>query len=455
MKLCRYILVSILAAVLIFSCGEGDKLITKPTGDTGSADFTRYVALGNSLTAGVQSGVMMQQFQYSSYPFLIANQVNTSFEQPLISYPGVGTGLMQLVQLEPLNIEVKLPTGQPLNIEYELPYNNLGIPGITSYDIYNAYNANSTLSAIQGGASNPLVDLVLRNQITDPGLALTPVKAAIALNPTFVTLWIGNNDALGAVVYGSTDKLVPVNQVFIPNFTATIQNLKQVEDVKIIAANIPDVSVIPYVNTIPPYILDPITNQPILDNEGNPITYLGVSPNDKVLLSAITYINQGIGIPSNLPGVNGTDIPLPESLYLTPSEIETIQDHVNSLNAAITTITSNYEIPVVDIKGLLNDIKQNGYEHAGQKYSTEFITGKLFSLDGVHPSSAGYGIVANEFIKVINQEYNADIPYIDVNSLPGVPLPSLDKSSPKKINIYELINNNPKVFDNLKEIFAY
>ena len=47
------------------------------------------------------------------------------------------------------------------------------------------------------------------------------------------------------------------------------------------------------------------------------------------------------------------------------------------------------------------------------------LSGGLFSLDGVHPSSQAHGIVANEFIKVINSKYGASIPEVDVSTIPG------------------------------------
>jgi hypothetical protein len=70
----------------------------------------------------------------------------------------------------------------------------------------------------------------------------------------------------------------------------------------------------------------------------------------------------------------------------------------------------------------MNDLKRYGMLIAGQEFTAEFITGGFFSYDGVHPSSRGYAIVANEFLKVINQKWNANIPYVDVMSVPGEPL---------------------------------
>ncbi len=48
-----------------------------------------------------------------------------------------------------------------------------------------------------------------------------------------------------------------------------------------------------------------------------------------------------------------------------------------------------------------------------------FVTGGLFSLDGVHPTSQGQAIIANEFIKITNAKFNANLPLIDVSTIPG------------------------------------
>ena len=45
---------------------------------TGSADFSRYVALGDSLGAGFISGGLVDEVQRHSYPSLIYQQLNGS-----------------------------------------------------------------------------------------------------------------------------------------------------------------------------------------------------------------------------------------------------------------------------------------------------------------------------------------------------------------------------------------
>ena len=75
---------------------------------------------------------------------------------------------------------------------------------------------------------------------------------------------------------------------------------------------------------------------------------------------------------------------------------------------------------VVDIYSLLNAIGEpSGIVVNGITFSSQFITGNTYSLDGVHPTTQGYGIVANAFIETINNKYGASIPLIKVATLPG------------------------------------
>jgi lysophospholipase L1-like esterase len=111
--------------------------------------------------------------------------------------------------------------------------------------------------------------------------------------------------------------------------------------------------------------------------------------------------------------------PWPNNLILDEDEIGIINQVVPAYNAAILTTASAYDYAVVDIHAFFNNIAANGFTTNGLEFTTQYVTGALFSLDGVHPTSQGYAIVANEFIKVINTKYNAQIPLIDVSTIPG------------------------------------
>ncbi len=63
---------------------------------------------------------------------------------------------------------------------------------------------------------------------------------------------------------------------------------------------------------------------------------------------------------------------------------------------------------MVDIHALVDNIYANGYQVAGHRLTTDFLGG-LFSLDGIHPTNTGYGIIANEFIAQMNPFLGKDM----------------------------------------------
>src|SRR6185503_10126207 len=123
--------------------------------DTGSADFTRYVALGDSLTAGFCSGGLVRNCQLGSYPLLVFAQATGRspqdaagvFQQPLVSTPGISgqsvcrnpasplfpCGVLRLVSLAGVSPTILPIPGQavPQNLTLPRPYDNLGVPGAT------------------------------------------------------------------------------------------------------------------------------------------------------------------------------------------------------------------------------------------------------------------------------------------------------------------------------------
>src|SRR3954471_1681921 len=119
--------------------------------DTGAANFTTYVAFGDSLTAGYSNGSINERFQRNSYPALIYRQATgktTGFEQPLISAPGISglavcngptppapCGILRLTVVNGSLSPVPTPgRGVPVNLNLQRPYNNLGVPGQTLHD---------------------------------------------------------------------------------------------------------------------------------------------------------------------------------------------------------------------------------------------------------------------------------------------------------------------------------
>ena len=368
--------------------------------DTGQADFSHFVALGDSLGAGFTSGGLVEGAQKNSVPALLVRQATgQEIEQPLVSAPGI-PALLQLQGISPLRI-VPLPgSGHPLNAMLARPYDNLSVPG---------FRLGDALRNRERGPSDAAT-LVLRTPNTQ-------LEQALALQPTFAMIWLGNNDVLAAATSGRVIEgvtLTPVAQ-FEADYTALVAAL-QGAGAKLVLANLPDVTSIPFVTTLPPVLVDPATNQPVLGPGGAPIPLLGpggqpLSPNDHVLLTASTPLSQGIGIPAF---AGGTGQGLGDQYVLSSGEAAAIQARVDTLNAFIRNLAQSTGSALADINGLLKTGSTIGFNLGGVDITSAFVTGGAIGLDGVHPRPLGYAIAANEFIRAINQTYDAHIPQVDL-----------------------------------------
>lgn len=390
----------------------------------GSADFTRYVALGDSFGAGVSNSSLVTSHQIYSYPNLIARQAGVPscsvdpancFQQPLVSEPGIGPELVLRSLVPGPVITPKAATnGSPVNLNLPRPYNNLSIPGARVRELL-------VLTGAQPATSTPtsFAQFILR------GLGTAPDQAS-ALRPTFISVWIGGNDVLGAVLAGTPAALTPAAD-FARDYTALLDRLIAANpNAGMITASVADVSALPYASTIPPFLVDPATSQPVLGPDGRPIPFIAdlgggnigqLPAGSLVLLPASSFIATGFGLPAPLrplfPNLPDIGKPLPDTLVLTPAEITAINARVKEVNDAIFTIAGARNIPVVDMQAVLSRLR-TGINYGGVRLSSAFLTGGVFSYDGFHPTDLGYALIANEFIRVINREYDTRIPFVSI-----------------------------------------
>ena len=107
---------------------------------------------------------------------------------------------------------------------------------------------------------------------------------------------------------------------------------------------------------------------------------------------------------------------------LDADEAEMVRTHINALNDEIKTLSAAHGYSVVDMYVYLDNLV-SGMTFDGVDLSTKFIEGGAFSLDGLHPNSRGNAVVANEFIRVINQSYGSSLRPVSVSSYPGIYFP--------------------------------
>jgi lysophospholipase L1-like esterase len=371
---------------------------------------------------------------------------------PLISDPGIG-GQLQIHTLTPNLVLVQQPSsGLPINLNYPAPYNNLGIPGAVLYDVLNATSSTTCAQALTGGSPNPFFDIVLRNTALHLGSQFQQAKA---LQPTLVTCWIGNNDVLGFATSGGVSPSSPTPAATFDYLYNLLADSLATLGAKIVVANIPNVTTIPFFTTVGPLLAEEIpwtaAGIPGLFYQKHGTT----TPNITVFADSaqlaglqvlITLTGQNytslLGKPTGKwytdnhypalpPGIDTTKPfgfyptnPWPDALILDADEIITAETATAAFNTSIGNYAASKGFGLVDINAVFNNIflqsvMHGGLSYSGVEFTAFFISGGLFSLDGVHPTGQGQGLIADEFIKVINAKFGANYPLINLATIPG------------------------------------
>lgn len=390
--------------------------ITAPAPERGSADFGIYVAMGTDLTAGFQSGGLVQRHQVNSFANLFARQAGV----PRFTYPAVNLGgwppLLRVQSFQPLVVDSGGVRGAFINPLTSPPalldsaYDNMGIPGALLADVID----NNLNYDIGLGRDVSFFYNIARQQ--GRAIPLTILQLVRNERPTFVSFEYGTNELLGPAIHGSGTPAVPAG-AWAGLLHVTLDSLDlNCPNAKKLIVNVMDVTKTPFFNTLPPVELDAA---------GRPTStfLLGVNPGDRVTLAAVSLLRQGVGYAatdtsyfSGIP-VPGTGTPLPDAVVLDPAEVASLQSATDQYNAAIAAEAAARGYAVLDVHGLLDRFAANGVQFAGARYTTAYLTGGLFSVDGVHPTDLFHGLLCNEMIATVNARFGSRIPPLDLSKV--------------------------------------
>lgn len=375
----------------------------------GSADLSRLVVIGDSLSAGFQNGSLHEAHQPHGYAAVVAAQAGTDLQLPLIAAPGI-PNIFTLVDPGPPPLIVSEPGMSTGRLDPFTQTKNLAVP---------AHNVKDALTKRPDFPVDSLTDLILGLPGLLGGVSRSQVEWAEALVPSTILVWIGNMDALTAAIAADSMFLTPVAE-FEAHYSELMSRLAAT-GATLVVANIPDVTVIPFLTPAETVVAE------VAAQTGVPSTIvavlLGLGAGDYVTPDAFALI----------PGIlmNPASGPLPGNVVLTAAEIAEIRSATASYNAIIAAQAALHGAAVVDVNALTNRLNTRGEVVGGQRLTTDFLGG-LFSLDGVHPTNTGYAIIANEFIRALNSKFAAGILPVNVRSierddplvLPGVGHPA-------------------------------
>lgn len=428
---------STLACLALASCKPNLEPNAPQTGD---ADFSYYLAVGNSLTAGFSNGSLYRSGQMNSFPAMLATQFkqvsNGKFEQPLLpgehGYPNgkiilaMKQGLCDTVpSLAPIPFPGALDSaGSSVNLAFKGPFNNMGIPGIRTIDfLFPGY-----------GAVNPYAARIFVSPLTN-----RPLDELKLQKHTFFSLWLGGNDVLGYAVAGGEQGSGPTSSISdLAVFTAAYDSVMQVltaNGAKGIVINIPDVTSLPYFNTIPANSAEVTKAQANLLNNAYNGTQVHFNPGKNYLViqdanspTGFRQMKKGelVRLETPLDSIKcagwGTQKPIPAQFVLTEDEIAKVNTALLQFNSVISTMAAKYSVPMVDMNSYLKSLS-TGISYNGITYTPEFVSGGAFSLDGIHLTGKGYALAANHMIMTINSYYKSSIASVDPNEYDGIQFP--------------------------------
>lgn len=445
---------AIFASVLFTSC---DPEIDAPSASSGEADFSTYVALGNSLTAGFQDGALYREGQINSYPAILADQFelvggNSAFKQPLMP-EGLSLGSPRpnsQGQFETPQRRVLAPAQDCLGVTSlspteagapgayptaflgsapteQGPYNNLGVPGAKSFHLLAPGYGNP--AGLATGTANPFYARFATSTSS------SVLGDALAQNPTFFTLWIGNNDVLGYALAGGVpmpgEREYPTDKNAFTAYINALLSQLTANGAEGAVGNIPDITKVPFFTTVPYNGLMLTAEQAtqLTAAYGGQVTFkAGSNPfiirEDGVTrpIKSTEYIL--LTVPQNQLKCQGLGsiTPIDDKFVISEAELATIRDFTASYNSTLKTTANNLGLAYADFNAYMDRVS-TGLTMNGVRYNSSFVTGNVFSLDGIHFTPRGAALVANEFIDVINKTYNARVPKVDETQYRAVLFP--------------------------------
>lgn len=392
--------VAALGAVIALAACSGDKDLLGPSTPPGGDIFKSYVALGNSITAGFQSNGINDSTQRQSYARLLAAQMGTRYHYASLKNPGcpppIANGLTgALLGNAPAGTCALRDPSSVTDI-----LNNVAVPGARVLDPTSA----STV------ASNALTTFILGGK--------TQVQKAIEADPTFATIWIGNNDVLQPALSGLFQPIVSTQAQFQTAYDAMIAELQ---------AGAPDLKGGVLIGVAKAQYLPSFTTGALLFATPAAQGAINAATGKTVVIDASCNGSTSlINIVSLIPAIKGGThpaviacakgiypAPVGDVYVLDPAEQATLNAAIDAYNSYIQQKATAINFAYYDPNTLFAAKKASGeippFPDFGSSKATTQTYGTLISLDGVHPTALAHKLIANDLIGVINTKYGTSL----------------------------------------------
>jgi lysophospholipase L1-like esterase len=383
------------AVVALAACSENTKILGTRT-PVGGEIFKSYVALGNSITAGFQSNGINDSTQRQSYARLLAIQMGTQYHYASLAGRGCNPPIVNgltgalLANAPPGTCDLRSASSVTDIL------NNVAVPGARVLDP----------TSTSAPASNALTTFILGGK--------TQVQRALDANPTFVSIWIGNNDVLQPGLSGLFQPIVSTQTEFQTSYDLMIQQLlDSVPTLKGVLIGVAKVQFLPSMS-FGSVVFSSAQAQGAINAATGKTVVIDASCNNSTSLLNIPQLILAIRAGTH-PQVIACDkgifpAPVGDIFVLDLAEQITLNSAIGGYNNYLQTKAAAIGFAYYDPNVLLEASRASGAIPPFPNFASATATyGTLITLDGVHPSATTHKLIANELIITINAKYGTSL----------------------------------------------
>jgi len=364
----------------------------------------RTVVVGDSLLAGFGSGGFVgvgRPGQVDSAPAFVARRAHVRLPLPFMTAPGVPPPLV----IVDANRNGRLDRGEVRRTSGGLGFRadsdktarNLAVPGEDTGSVFEKIAAEDVAGELATGdvkGRDVLKFLILGLPLRSE--SVSQVSRARELHPTFLLVWIGNNDALDMATDTNPGAVTLTPQEFGGRFHALLDALADTQ-AGMAVANLPDP-----------------TGIAALRRAAGDVTGCRRADGATVPVAADDLLSIDLA-PDRLPTPPCARVLSAEERAQVRAKVSAFNDEIAAA-IADTERTRGVTIAPVDMFAAFDQLGARGVDLNGDgtpDLTTRYLGG-IFSLDGIHPTRTGNALLANAFIDAINARFGESIPHVDV-----------------------------------------
>jgi lysophospholipase L1-like esterase len=360
---------------------------------SGGASFSKYVAMGTSVSMGVASDGVFSTSQLSAWPRLLAQDAGVTFTLPLIDPPGCtppfAAPLSSFKRID--NTPVTTTDVCSRNsVGVTLPTQNVAVSGATAADAVGT----------TGGAGGVTARVLAPSQ--------TQLTAMRSQTPTFVSVELGSNEVLGGLTgLVATGTTITAFSQFSQNYQTVIDQVKASGAKALLVTGITDIRKFPAVRTSAeiaaqrtPFAALNVSVNADCNTSSNFITTPKIS---LAVATGIARVAAGQG-PFDL---SCADVPGAQDYVLTPADVSTMNSLLAQMNGFIVSKASENGYATFSLDALYATSKDGVPFNIAPMLTLNTPFGPNISLDSVHPSAAGQAILAAAAKAAIISKYGS------------------------------------------------